>query len=353
MTQAPLARQALIPGADRTSSLIAQRLHAALMLAVALLVLWPPMARTDPFPVEITHRFGTASIPAKPRRIVSLSYIGHDFLLALGETPYALRKWYGNDPYGVWPWGHAALGDARPVVMQGQIDIERIAAMEPDLITAQWSGITKREYALLSRIAPTIAPRAEYGDFGSPWPEMLRTLGRATGTLAKAESIITRIETRFAKIRAAHPAWSGATGVMVWIGEIGACRESDIRGQFMQALGFHAPEALDRIAGTPIYARVPGEDLAAIDVDALIWLDSATSVDTLARIPLRHTLRAHQQGREIYADQMLASALSHSSPLSLDYALDRLVPKLEAAMDGTPATPVPSLARIGLLPGEH
>ncbi|WP_096873183.1 ABC transporter substrate-binding protein [Phaeobacter piscinae] len=319
-------------------------------LAALVLGLLPLPGSADPFPAVIDHRYGTTTVPAKPTRIVSLSFIGHDFLLALGERPYALRKWYGSDPYGVWPWGHDALGEAQPVVMRGEIDIERIAAMEPDLIAAQWSGITAQQYALLSQIAPTLPPRAEDGDYGTPWQQMLLRLGTATGKRTTAEAIVTRIEGRFAELRASHPEWQGASAMMAWAGHTRAYTRADIRGQFLTALGFSVPDA----PGGPnalnrFYVEFPAEDPSAMDVDALIWLDTGRNVEKLARMPLRHTTRAYREGREIYADKLLSAALSHSSPLSLDYALDQLVPLLEAAADGDPATVVSSTANAGLL----
>ena len=36
------------------------------------------------FPVKIPHEFGETVIAEEPKRVVSISYIGHDFLLALG-----------------------------------------------------------------------------------------------------------------------------------------------------------------------------------------------------------------------------------------------------------------------------
>ena len=160
---------------------------------IALAVLAAPAAAQD-FPVRIHHAFGTATIPKQPARVVSLSFIGHDFLLALGVKPHALRKWYGDHPHGVWPWAQKALGNAAPIVMQGEIDIEAIAVMKPDLIVGQWSGMTENDYRLLSQIAPTIAHRAEWGPYGAPWQEMLRTLGAATGHLERAEAEIARLE---------------------------------------------------------------------------------------------------------------------------------------------------------------
>lgn len=310
----------------------------------------PTLAGAQAFPVEIEHRYGTAHIPERPQKIVSLSFIGHDFLLALGVVPHALRRWYGTDPYGVWVWGHDALGDAQPIVMQGQIDIEKIAQMKPDLIIGQWSGMTGHDYALLSQIAPTIAPRAEHGDYGTPWQDMLRTAGLATGHAQKAQDIITRLEGRFARIRADHPDWAGKTAVMVWIGQTGAYTNRDIRGRFLEDLSLRVPQAVnDRGTDKNFYTLIPAEDLSPIDADALIWIDAGGALPGLARKPLRRTMRAYREGREIYADPLLSAALSHSSPLSLDYALDRLEPLLDAALDGDPVTVVTSSRDAGIL----
>ncbi|UWQ27757.1 ABC transporter substrate-binding protein [Leisingera sp. M523] len=324
-----------------------------LAFACLLVSLLAVASAAQSFPVRLETRFGDATIPAKPRRIVSISFIGHDFLLSLGETPAALRNWYGNDPSGVWPWALEVMGERRPAVLRGGIDIEAVAALEPDLIAAQWSGITEREYALLSRIAPTLAPPAGFGDYGTPWQLMLRRLGAATGTADRAEAVIARIGKRFEELRASHPDWQGASAAMVWAGQTGAFTSRDIRGRFLEDLGFQVPAEINTAAGVnSFHALIPAEAPAPIDADVLIWLDYGGSAPEIARMPLRPTLRAYREGREIHADPLLAAALSHSSPLSLDYALDRLVPLLEAASDGSPATPVPGMAEAGLLPGD-
>ncbi|MCV6584219.1 MAG: ABC transporter substrate-binding protein [Marinibacterium sp.] len=323
------------------------------LLTFVVCVFAPALAGAQAFPVEIPHAFGTARIETKPERIVSLSFIGHDFLLALDEVPHALRKWYGTDPYGVWPWAQDELGGATPVVLRGEIDVEQIAALDPDLIVGQWSGMSARDHALLSRIAPTIGPQAGAGDYGMSWQDMLRVLGRATGKSTRADEIIARLDARFADLRAAHPDWQGASAAVVWAGQIGAYTNRDIRGQFLERLGFRIPQAInDRGTLDNFYVLIPPEDLSPIDVDALIWIDAGGSLPALHRMPLRPLMRAHREGREIYADPTLSAALSHSSPLSLDYALDRLEPLLAAATDGDPDTRVTSSAEAGILPQE-
>ncbi|MEP3919345.1 iron-siderophore ABC transporter substrate-binding protein [Ascidiaceihabitans sp.] len=320
-------------------------------LTVSLFVMSVTTTWADGFPQHFTHRYGTTIVVDEPQKVVSISYIGHDFLLALGVKPYALRKWYGTDAFGVWPWGHEALGDATPIVLQGQLDFEQIAALRPDLIIGQWSGISEQDYKILSRIAPTIAPQVGFGDYGMRWQDMLATLGRATDTTAKAQAIINRIETRFTTLKAQHPEWQDASAVMVFPGQTGAYTARDIRGRFLEDLGFKVPAAInEHPMADNFYVPIPDEDLSAIDTDALIWLDAGGSIPTLQKMPLRPHMTAFKEGREVYASPMLSAALSHSSPLSLDYALDALVPLLEAATDGNPHTVVPSMQKAGIAP---
>nr|WP_247676744.1 hypothetical protein [Leisingera sp. HS039] len=151
----------------RTTGMTVQA--AAMLLATAL------PAATDTFPVEIQHLSGLAAVPAKPERIVSVSFFGHSFLPAPGQTPINFLNWHGNDCSGVWPWGHGAMGDA---------------------------------------------PRAEFGSYGTPWQEMLHTHGAATGTSGRTETVITRTGSRVSVIRGEHPEWEGASAPLAWAGGI-------------------------------------------------------------------------------------------------------------------------------------
>ncbi|MEM9348948.1 MAG: ABC transporter substrate-binding protein [Pseudomonadota bacterium] len=315
----------------------------------ALLFCTPLWATAEPRVIE--HRWGTTTVEGSPERVVSLSFIGHDFLLGLGVKPVALRFWYGDGPFGVWSWAVEALGDAEPDVIYGQIDVEAIALLEPDLITAQWSGITETEYRLLSRIAPTLPPARGETDFSSSWQVMTRQLGLALGKEATAEAGIRALEARFAALRSVYPDWQGKTAVTVWPGNMGAYKSLDLRGRFLEDLGFQVPAAIDALAGAnAFYVRPSMEDLTPIDTDLLVWLHAPSAGDLIKAVPLRPTLSAYREGREVYFDNDLTAAISHSSPLALHYALDRVEPMIAAAIDGDPSTVVESAADIGILP---
>lgn len=315
------------------------------------LIFFVSSTNAQDYPVSIEHKFGTTVVTQKPKRVISISFIGHDFLLALGVKPFALRPWYGGNEFGVWPWAENALGNAKPQVMRGEIDIEKIALLEPDLIEAQWSGMTEREYSILSKIAPTIAAEKGASDYGSSWSHMLLQLGLATDNAENARAIIKDINQKFKEIRGRFPQWEKATTAVSWAGTVGAYTSKDIRGQFMEKLGFQIPKNIDELRGGNAYFNpIPLEDFSFLDQDVVIWLDTGGSVSKLKSLSLRFTMDAYKQGREIYADPLLSSAFSHSSPLSISYVLEKLIPLIEQAIDGDPRTEVLTTKEVGLSP---
>ena len=322
-----------------------------LLRSAALLLLTAAVAMASGFPQRFDHRFGSTEVTGAPRRVVSLGHTGHDDLLALGVVPVGLRYWYGDFPHGVWPWAEPALRGETPEVLRGDLSMERIAALRPDLILAISSGITAEDYAILSQIAPTIATEAAYGDFGTPWAVRARTTGRAIGREEAAEAAIAAIHDRMAAIRAAHPEWAGqqAVAAYAWGGAPGAFRAGDPRVDVLTDLGFALPPMLAAPEGS-FFVEISAEDLSLLDVDLLLWVTETPDASAIRALPLRPTLRAVREGREAVADPLLAGALSHASLLSLPYALDRLVPEIAAAADGDPATPVPSAVAAGLAP---
>ena len=64
----------------------------------------PPASTGGGGPLTITHAFGETTIPEPPKRVVSAGLTGQDDLLALGIVPVAVTNWFGDQPFGVWPW---------------------------------------------------------------------------------------------------------------------------------------------------------------------------------------------------------------------------------------------------------
>lgn len=304
----------------------------------------------DTFPVTIEHKYGATTIETQPQRVVSIGFAEHDGLLALGVEPIAVRDWYGDQPYATWPWAQDELGDLQPEVLAADaLNFEQIAALQPDLIIGINSGMTDTDYATLSAIAPTIAQPGEFPDWGTPWRESLTIAGRATGHSARAAEVIAEVEAMYAAVREEHPEFAGATAAVTFEfqGNPGAYTSHDPRAQILAEFGFVTPAEFDELAGDQFYFTVSGEQLPVLDTDVIVWLvsDPAT-IESIREMPLRPTLQAFAEGREVLADPLLGGAFSHGSPLSIPYVIERLVPELALAVDGDPATAVPSAAQI-------
>lgn len=330
-----------------------QALSRRALLAAAGAALAAPPLCAGSADLHFRHVWGEITLAAPARRVVSLGANTQDALLALGVAPVAIRSWYGDYPFGVWPWAQDALGDAAPVLLRGEASAETIAGLRPDLILGMASGISQEEHALLSRIAPVLMQEPQYSTWGTPWQAMTRTIGRAVGRAAQAERLVRAVEAEFAAFRARHPDWVGRTAVAAWqdAGQTGAFTAEDTRARFLTELGFRQPEALlARTALDGFWTTVSSEDFAPLDADLLIWISDEARVPDIAALPMRRTMRAWREGREIFSDRITTGAMSFGTVLSLPFALRALEPEMMLALDGDPGTAVPSARRAGLAP---
>ncbi len=300
------------------------------------------------FPVTIEHKYGSTTIPAAPQRVATVGLTDHDAVLALGVTPVALRDWFGDQPYGVWPWAQDELGNATPVVLSSkEINFEKVAAARPDLILAINSGLTKQEYEKLSQIAPTVAQSGEYPNFGTPWQVQTRTIGKALGRSDRADKLIDKVEAKFAAARKAHPEFQDATAVIAMTAAGGKAypyAPHDARARFMSDLGFEQKPQIARLADDRFFAAISAERFDLLNADVLVWItQTQAQADALRSNPVYQTLPVVKEGRDIFLpqDKPLGAALSYNSVLSLPFAIDGIVPLLAAAVDGDPATEVP------------
>jgi iron complex transport system substrate-binding protein len=298
------------------------------------------------FPVTIEHKYGSTTIDAEPTRVVTVGFSDQDALLALGVIPVGIRDWYGDQPNAVWPWATDALGDATPEVLSSsELNFEQIRSLDPDLIVGLTSGMTEEEYGTLSQIAPTVPQSDEYIEYGVPWQVVTTTIGKAVGKQAEAEALVDDVEGQIVAIAAAHPDWKGkevAVGYVLSETEIGAYASGDGRPKLMEALGFVTPKEFDELAGDAFYSSFSFEEMNRLDRDLLLWISGDwTTNEKIKANSLRQQLQAAAEGREVFMGQLEAGAFSFSSPLSLPYFLDQLVPQIDAALDGDPATTVP------------
>lgn len=303
----------------------------------------PPAGTSEAFPVTVEHAYGETTVEDEPLRVVSVGFADQDPLLALGVVPVGIRDWYGDQPSATWPWAQELLGGAEPQVLSAaEIELERIAALEPDLIVGQTSGMTQEDYDTLSQIAPTLPQSGEYADYGQPWQVTTLRLGEALGRSERAEELVAGVEARFAAAQEENPGLVGKTGTFAVTFEAGSVNSygpDDIRGQLLQDLGLELPEPVVEAAGDSFFASFSEEELPALDGDVIVWgTYDEVGVERIRNLPLRPALSAVQTGGEVFLDETESGAASFSSVLSLPALLDTLVPRLAAAADGDPAT---------------
>lgn len=294
---------------------------------------------TAAFPVTIEHKFGSTTITEVPERVVAIGYTEQDPLLALGVIPVAVRYWYGDAPNAIFPWAEDEADGAVPEVLNmpyGGLNYEAILALDPDLISAVGAGITQEEYDLLSEIAPTIAQSDEYIDFGVPWQEATQVIGDAVGRSEEAAEIVAEVEGLFEDARAENPAFEGRTVAVVYsygAGSYGFYTDQDVRGRFFSQLGFVIPEEMVEIAGENFYADLSAERIDLLDQDLIVILNLQFiegGREALESDPLFSQLEAVQDGRVLYLSEDVENALGFGSPLSLPFALENVLPGLQA-----------------------
>lgn len=301
------------------------------------------------FPVTITHKYGETTVEAAPERVVCVGLMDQDALLALGIVPVGVTYWFGDEGLnGIYPWAEEAFGDAEPPLLLKETDgveVERIAGLAPDLIVAQYSGLTEQDYETLSKIAPVVAQSGDHKDYGMPWDAMALTIATAVGRAPEMEEIIAGVQDRIAEEAAAHPEFQGRTAALITPYDgLFIYGPEDPRSRLLTDLGFTLHPLITTEDGDEFGVSLSSERTADLgDAGVAVWYDLQAD-ESVAR--LFEGTPAHEQGRwiDINEDQDGSYYVGHSfvTPLAIPWVLDRYVPQLAAAVDGDPATEVPS-----------
>lgn len=292
------------------------------------------------FPVTVAHKYGETVVPAAPQRVVVVGYTEQDILLALGITPVATTEWYGEQPYATWPWAQPKLGDAKPEVLSTAdgLQLERIAALTPDLIIGTNAGLEKKQYESLSQIAPTIANTGKFdSDWFEPWPEQTALVGKAVGKEAEAKQLVEALTKRFADTATAHRQFAGVPAIFLqapYYDGHAIAYQDGLSTAFLTDLGFTIPKELDAYERDGQQPYIPVEKLDVLDAGkVLIWATEDDKAKTaLEKNKLFGQLEAVQAERSLYTGGELAGAIYFATVLSLPYVLDTLVPQLEKAL---------------------
>jgi iron complex transport system substrate-binding protein len=296
----------------------------------------------DAFPVTIEHAFGETTIDAAPKRVVAIGWGSADAAIALGTIPVAIPfQSYGGNKEGVLPWIADALekdGAATPTVLPESTDdppYEDIAKANPDLILAAYSGITKEQYALLSKIAPVVAyPGAAWS---TPWRDVISIVGKALGKSTEATALLKNIDGQIADAAAAHPEFKGKTIAETWDtgGKFYVYKKADPRVEFTLGLGFTSAPSVEALATdeSPFYYTMSYEKLDQLTSDVLVSFGS-TQEESDAFLKAGYAQVMPQVKNGAVASPVGTEFIASVSPptaLSLPWGLDDYVALLSKA----------------------
>ena len=145
---------------------------------------------------DITHAMGVTTVPDDPQRVVVLTNEGTEAVLALGVTPIGAAKSWIGDPW--YPHIEDVMSGATNLGTESQINLELIAALQPDLIL----GNKQRHeeiYPQLSAIAPTVISERLRGDWRKNFELYASALGRSdegAAALAAFEADVADLASR-------------------------------------------------------------------------------------------------------------------------------------------------------------
>ena len=245
---------------------------------------------------EIAHALGTTEVPEDPQRVVVLTNEGTEAVLALGVVPVGAANSWNGDPW----WDHIAeaMGDAVPVGTESAVNLETVAALDPDLIL----GNAQRHeeiYPQLSAIAPTVLSKELRGD----WKVNLGLYAEALGRADTAAEVIADYDAAVDALGAAlGDALDEEVSVIRFLpGQIRIYQLDSFSGVLLQDVGFHRPE-IQNVADFAIFTGK--ESIPDMDGDRIFYFTYETGDgegDALAQDvlsdPLWQSLSAVQEGR--------------------------------------------------------
>lgn len=300
-------------------------------------------------PVTIKHAFGKTTIEEQPERVVSWGWASADAAIALGVAPVAMPRFsYGANDAGLMPWTAQALqakGMKTPTLLSEsqEAPFEEIAEAAPDVILANYSGITKKEYETLSKIAPTVAyPKVPWS---TPWRDVITTTGKVLGKSEEARRLLDDIDAEVAAAAEEHPEFQGQSvaAVAVEPSAFYVYKGADPRVQFLEDLGLTLAPSVDRLATdeSSFFYTLSLENLDRLGSDVLVsYSDSEQRAEeVVGSEPLQVMPQVRSDAVANIAGEANVASVSPPTALSLTWSLDNFVSELSDAAKSAQSAP--------------
>ncbi|MFC7340582.1 iron-siderophore ABC transporter substrate-binding protein [Saccharopolyspora griseoalba] len=289
------------------------------------------------FPVTVNTAFGDVTIPERPERVVALGWGDAETALALGVQPVGAADWLPVGGDGVPSWLPKDKRYTTPPVMLGtmEVNVEKVAALKPDLILDTRASGEKDRYDLLSRLGVPVVSIPEGAEsYTTTWDQQLDLIGKALGKTAEAQALHQQVEDKFARAKAAHPEFAGkavAVGAKM-TNAYGAYVEGDQRVEFMRRLGFTNSPEIQRLAGEKFFVNVSPERMDLFDADLAMMFPIGVDAQDIRDDRMFRSVPAVREGRSVVLSEDLSQAFSAGTAHGMMHAVDAVSPKIAEAL---------------------
>lgn len=186
----------------------------------------------------VEHAMGSTTIKGTPKKVVILTNEGTEALLAMGVTPVGAVQSFTGDPW----YDHIAdqLKDTQVVGVESEVNVEAIAALQPDLIIGNKMR-QEKIYDQLNAIAPTVFAETLRGD----WKENFKLYAKALNKEDKGNEVLKDYEDRISGIseKLGDKKNMKVSMVRFMAGEVRIYHKDTFSGVILGDLGFARPES--------------------------------------------------------------------------------------------------------------
>ncbi|OWA00805.1 ABC transporter substrate-binding protein [Streptomyces sp. CS113] len=278
---------------------------------------------------QITDATGRkVDVPAEPKKVVTLSEPTLDAALALGVEPVGATA--GRGQQGVSSYLADKAGTADVVATVAEADMEKLAALQPDLILLDETTAVKKEVSKLESIAPTVVT----AQLNEDWKKAFSATADALNQKAEAERLLSGFDADVAATKSKLGENAGAVvSVVRWQNKAPSAVGRGVGhvGATITALGLGRPKDQQGV-GTGHSEPVSLEKLATIDGDWLFFgtlgekADSAKAYAEAKKVPNFGKLKAEREGHVVAVQGSAWN--SAGGPLAARIVLDDLTKAL-------------------------
>ncbi|WHY33630.1 iron-siderophore ABC transporter substrate-binding protein [Cytobacillus firmus] len=252
--------------------------------------------KTEDTSYTIEHAMGTNKLDKAPEKVVILTNEGTEALLSMGVTPVgAVQSWTGD------PWyDHIAddMKDVQVVGTESEVNVEAIAALQPDLIIGNKMR-QEKIYDQLNDIAPTVFAETLRGD----WKENFELYAKAINKEEEGKKVLADYDSRIEEIKTGlgDKLDQEVSIVRFMAGDVRIYHKDSFSGVILDQIGLARPESqnVDDFAEK----NATKERIPAMDGDVLFYFTYETGdgeANKLAKEwiedPLFKNLKVAQEG---------------------------------------------------------